>query len=33
MNIKFRHNFNDKINPMCNCGAATELTIHYFLCC
>ena len=29
---KFRHNFNDTINPMCNCGAATETTIHYLLC-
>ena len=26
---KFRHNFNDTINPMCNCDAATETTIHY----
>ena len=24
---KFRHNFNDTINPMCNCGAATETTV------
>ena len=30
---KFRHNFNDTINPMCNCGAATETTIRYLLCC
>ena len=30
---KFRHNFNDTINPMCNCGAATETTIHYLLRC
>ena len=30
---KFRHNFNDTINPMCNCGAATEITIHYLLRC
>ena len=29
---KFRHNFNDTINPMCNCGAATEATIHLLLC-
>ena len=28
---KCRHNFNDTINPMCNCGAATETTIHYLL--
>ena len=26
---KFRHHFNHMINPMCNCGAATETTIHY----
>ena len=30
---KFRHNFNDMINPMCNCGAATKTTIHYLLRC
>ena len=30
---KFRHNFKDTINPMCNCGAATEITIHYHLRC
>ena len=28
---KFRHNFNGTINPMCNCGAATETTTHYVL--
>ena len=28
---KFRHNFNDRINPMCNCRPATEITIHYLL--
>ena len=27
---KFRHNFNDTINPMCNWGPATETTIHYY---
>ena len=27
----FRNNFNDTINPTCNCGAATETTIHYLL--
>ena len=26
---KFRHNFNDTINSMCNCGAATKTTIYY----
>ena len=30
---KFRHNFKDTINPMCNCGAAAETTIHYILRC
>ena len=30
---KFRHNFNDMINPMCNCIAAIETTIHYLLRC
>ena len=28
---KFRHNFNDTINPMCNCSGATETTLHYLL--
>ena len=30
---KFRQNCNDTINLMCNCGAATETTIHYLLRC
>ena len=30
---KFRHTFNDTINPMCNCGSATEATINYLLRC
>ena len=30
---KFRNNFNDTINPMCNCSATTETIIHYLLCC
>ena len=30
---KFRNNFNNIINPMCNCSAATETTIHYLLRC
>ena len=30
---KFRHNFIDRINLMYNCGANTEATIHYLLCC
>ena len=28
---KFRHNLNDAINPMFNCSAATETTVHYLL--
>ena len=31
--LKFRDNFNDTISPMCNCGTATETTIHYLLRC
>ena len=30
---RFRHNFINTINPMCICGAATEITFHYLLCC
>ena len=30
---KSRHNFINTINPMCNCIAATETTIHYLLHC
>ena len=30
---KFRHNFNDKINPMCSCGKESETTLHYLLQC
>ena len=30
---KFRHNFQDAINPFCNCGNFVELTIHFFLHC
>ena len=30
---KFRDNFNDTINPLCNCGAATETTIDHLLRC
>ena len=30
---KFRHNFNDTINPMCPCGKEPETTLHYLLCC
>ena len=30
---KFRHNFQDWLNPICNCGSAIESTKHYFLHC
>ena len=30
---KFRHNFKDTINPMCNCGFEPETTDHYLLRC
>ena len=30
---KFRYDFNNTKNPMCNCGAATETIIHYLFCC
>ena len=29
---KFRHSFNDVINPMCSCGKESETTHHYLLC-
>ena len=29
----FRHNFNNTLNPMCNCSVDIELTVHYLLCC
>ena len=28
---KFRHNFDDIINPMCSCGKEPETTHHYLL--
>ena len=28
---KFRHNFRDSLNPICNCGSAIESTKHYLL--
>ena len=28
---KFRDNFKDCVNPMCDCGAETETTSHFFL--
>ena len=30
---KFRHNFNDTINPMCSYGKESETTPHYLLRC
>ena len=28
---KFKHNFQDSINPLCSCSLNAESTIHYFL--
>ena len=30
---KFRHNFQDTINPLCTCSLEIEHTEHFFLCC
>ena len=30
---KFKHNFQDSINPLCSCGGAIETTEHFFLHC
>ena len=30
---KFRHNFNDCVSPMCDCGGETKTTSHFFLRC
>ena len=30
---KFRHNFEDAINPLCSCGKFVESTAHFFLYC
>ena len=30
---KFRHNFNDTVDPMCICGPEPETALHYFLHC
>ena len=30
---KFRHNFKDCVSPICDCGAETETTSHFFLRC
>ena len=31
--LKFCHNFKDCMSLMCDCGAETEITSHFFLCC
>ena len=30
---KFKHNFQDAVNPLCNCGLNAESTSHYLLHC
>ena len=30
---KFKHNFQDSLNPLCNCGLLAETTSHYLLHC
>ena len=30
---KFKYNFQDTLNPLCNCGLEVETTIHFFLHC
>ena len=30
---KFKHNFQDSLNPFCNCGLDIESTVHYLLHC
>ena len=30
---KFKHGFQDSINPLCNCGYDFESTVHFFLHC
>ena len=30
---KFKHSFQDPLNPICNCGEDIETTSHYFLHC
>ena len=30
---KFKHNFQDSLNPLCNCDLKTESTSHYLLHC
>ena len=27
---KFKHSFQDKLNPICNCGNDVECAIHFF---
>ena len=33
MNIKFRHNFHDTINPLCSCSLEPETVSHFLLHC
>ena len=30
---KFRHNFEDNLNPLCSCSIEAETTLHFFLRC
>ena len=30
---KFRHNFEDTLNPLCSCSIEAETTLHFFLRC
>ena len=30
---KFKHNFQDSIDPICSCSSGIETTIHFFLYC
>ena len=30
---KFKHYFQDSIDPMCSCSSGIEITIHFFLHC
>ena len=30
---KFRHGFRDTVDPMCQCGLETEITLSFLSCC
>ena len=30
---KFKHNFQDAVDPLCSCGNNTESAVHFFLHC